>query len=227
MISESPSTDAPVDTAANQPATVLTLSCTVDSDADTDATSSVFSSIRETAGALVAVASEQAVQRAKSPALRPGGLRESVGNVREQAIQRANADQARRVAECTRAAFDSLVRHTTQPCFALDEANQIVRWNAAMADWTGIPEGDALNSLLSTVFSDGSASEIEAAGTALREAEALPGGLDADPVFVVERVFSLRCGAVAERVSLLPLCRVPRVVEAIVVLITPLPQTPD
>ena len=184
----------------------------------------VFSSIKQTAVALATAASGQAIQRAHSAARAATGMRDAIAEAEqlEYAVQRANANQARRVADCVRAAFDALVRHTMHPCIALDTDGRIVRWNAAMTDWTGIAEEAALNQLLGTIFDDRAASAIEEASAALRDAENEPGGVDADPVFIVEGVFALNGGASAGRISLLPLCRGPRVVEEIVILITPL-----
>jgi hypothetical protein len=90
-----------------------------------------------------------------------------------------------------------------------------------MAAWSGVAEHAALGKPLATIFSADSSSEIEAASAALHEAEAQTGGVDADPVFVLDGTFTLQSGASASRVALLPLCRIPRIVETIVVLITP------
>lgn len=183
----------------------------------------VFSSIKQTAVALATAASGQASLRARTAARTVGGVRSAIAEAErlEYAVQRSNADQARRVAECTRAAFDALVRHTLHPCISLDEAGRIIRWNSAMAAWTGIAADAALYQPLATIFEAGTAAAIEEANTALREAEEEPGGVDADPVFIIEGIFTLNNRGSAGRVALLPLCRVPRVVEEVVVLITP------
>jgi PAS domain-containing protein len=198
----------------------------VDDDASPTApdTASVFSSIQQTAVALVSAATEQAAQSAARRSAIPNGLRNAVKERHEYAIQRATADQARRAAECARAAVEAIVRHTTQPCLALDETGSIVRWNDALTAWTGIRAESALNHDLAAIFSTEAAEEIHFANLALREAEELPGGVDSDPVFVLEGMFFLQNGFAAERISLLPLCRTPRVVEAIIVLVTPLSQ---
>ncbi len=181
----------------------------------------VFSSIQQTVVALVSAASEQANQRAAKAPATLGVQRDASADRLELAVQRANSDQARRVSECTRLAFEALVMHCIQPCFAIDEAGTIVRWNVAMSDWTGTPEFAAIDRHISTVFAGESAVEIEAAGEALREAEEAPGGVGIDSVFVLNGRLALHNGRLASRIALLPLCRVPRFVEAIFVLVTP------
>lgn len=173
--------------------------------------------------ALAAAARGQASERARSAAKAAGEVRSAVAEAErlENAVQRATADQARRVAECTRAAFDSLVRHTLQPCIRLDDAGLVLRWNAAMTSWTGIAEEDALGQSISSIFGTAAAEAIEEAGVALREVAAEPGSPGADPVFTIEGAFALSSGCCAERISLLPLCRIPHVVEEIVILINP------
>ncbi len=224
MISPSPPTNV-LDN-DTPPETKLRLSCddTATDRADPSA-ASVFSSIKQTAVALATAASGQAVQRAQSAARGAAVIHGAILEAEqlEYAVQRANADQARRVAGCVRAAFDALIRHTFHPCIALDADSRIVRWNTAMAEWTGVQEDAALGQPLETIFDAKAASAIEEASAALREAEDEPGGVDADPVFSVEGMFALNSGAAAGRISLLPLCRLPRIVEEVVILITPLP----
>lgn len=213
-------------TAAQGPQAALRLT-SVDDDnlSASSADKSVFSSIQQTAVALVTAATEQASQSADRRSAIPRGVRDAVVERREYAIQRATADQARRVADCARAAVEAILRHTTQPCLAVDETGAIIRWNDAIASWTGVAAEFALNHNLSVIFSTESAERIHSANVALREAEELPGGVDADPVFVLNGAHHLHNTLEAERVALLPLCRVPRVVEAVVILITPLAQS--
>ncbi len=209
---------------ASRPETILRLTCDEGhGDSVTPGASSVFSSIKQTAAALAGAAGGQAVRRAIDAARGADNMREAVVNTErlDAAIQRANADQARRSARCTRATLDALVCHTLQPCIALDDSDRIVRWNAAMADWTGISEESALNSPLTAVFETATVEAIGAAGAALRDSEEEPGGVGADPVFVLEGPFALASGGAVGRVSLFPLCRIPHVIEEIVVLITP------
>ena len=138
MVTLSPANELLDDAAAPKQEPRLRLSCNTGAEPAAEP-SSVFSSIKQTATALVTAASEQAMQRA-GRTQKSTGLRDAVAERLDLEVQRANADQARRMAECTRAAFDSLVRHSLQPCFALDENGLIVRWNAAMETWTGLTE---------------------------------------------------------------------------------------
>jgi len=181
---------------------------------------STFSSLQQTALALVSVASEQAFQRASNPA-GPGVDPDLRPEPREIAIQRATAEQARRAADCLRTAFEAMVDHILQPCLVMDDSGCIVKWNAALSTWTGVAEADAINLPLSAVFASEAAAEIAAAHLALREAEDLSTGNGADPVFSLDGRFVLNHGPAALRVSMLPLCRLPRIVESVIVLLTP------
>jgi PAS domain-containing protein len=218
-----PTTSAP--DGATRPEIALILTGEDGDDAATEPASAVFSSIKQTAIALVTVASEQATQRTSRRSSGKGAVRDALAERHEVAIQRATADQARRAAERARIAFDALVDHTTQPCFAIDDTGTFIRWNPPMARWTGVDPGLALGASLTSLFSTETASQLQAANTALREAEEMPGGVDADPVFVLEGPFACTNGATAVRVSLLPLCRLPRIVEAVIVLVEPSPLT--
>ena len=185
---------------------------------------SVFSSIKQTAVALVTVASNQATQRARRTPKKTG-VRDLVSERMEFAVQRANADQARRVADCLHVAFDAFVNHVEQPCIALDSTCQITRWNPAMAVWSGIDEDAAIGQPLSAILTPESAARLDAANAALREAEETLGSPDGDPVFVLDGVFTVGESKTARRVSLVPLCRIPRVVEKVVVLFSPAQQS--
>jgi PAS domain-containing protein len=217
------STDVRESETGPEPAVRLTLSCEPAVDGDgAPGSASVFSSIKQTAVALANVASQQAVSRASR---RPAAALPEIGNSRaELAVQRANAEQARRVADRARLTVEAVIRHTIQPCLALDDAGCVIRWNPAMAAWTGVDEASALARPLSALFATDASVKIEAASAALREAEDAPGGVDADPVSTVEGPFATRNGVGAAKVSLLPLCRLPHVVEAVIVLVTPSPE---
>ena len=181
-----------------------------------------YSSIHETAVALVKVASEQANLSAAHTPTRAAERADQIGNDRhELAVQRANAEQARRFADCSRAALMSLLLHTYQPYFLLDELGVIVQWNDAMAHWTGIASANALGAALPTIFAADSAGEIIAASLALREAGDLPSLHGEDPAFVLNGQFALRTGNSASRIVLLPVARIPGIVETVVGLVTP------
>jgi PAS domain-containing protein len=203
-----------------------------DAESDFDAApsaSAIFTSLHKTAIALVNVASEQAIERASvSTAVevaphstefgvpRQDGLEEH----RPHIIQIATAEQARRAAECMRNSFDALLRNTTQPCFALDAVSTVIRWNGAMAHWTGVPERDALGRPLSSIFCAESAVQIEAVNLLFREAEERRSEVDADPLCELDGEFTFRDDLASARISLLPLCRIPQIVETVVVLVT-------
>ncbi|HLJ55048.1 MAG TPA: hypothetical protein VKT77_08395 [Chthonomonadaceae bacterium] len=180
----------------------------------------VFSSIKQTAVALSTAARSQAARRAR---VAPGALAAEVAAAErtDLAVQRANAEQARRVAEATRAALDSLVRHTLHPCLAVNESGGVVRWNGAIAAWTGIEEATALGLSVGDLFAPDAAGALLEACGAVREAELERSEPDADPVFVIDGAFALRSGATAARVALVPLCLIPHVVEEVLLLVTP------
>lgn len=205
-----------------EPKTTLRLSCSPDCEPrPASSASSIVSSIHQTAITLVTVASERASQCASRPSAPTDSLLAALEARTADTVQRANAEQARRFAECTLAAFDAMLRHMIQPYFALDEMGRVVRWNAAMTDWSGIAEDGAPDRALSTIFLPEAAAEIEASNLALREAEQMSIGVASDAVFVLDGTFALNNGSRAVRVSLLPLCRQPHIVDTVLVLVTP------
>jgi PAS domain-containing protein len=181
-----------------------------------------FSSVRLTALTLVTVASEQAGIQAAVPHREPSSLQEQlVAERTKTTIQRANAEQARRAAECTRAAIESQLTHLMQPCMALDECGRIARWNAALAQWTGISEPDAMGQLLTNLFPLESAAQIGAASITVREAAEFSAGLDTDTTFVLNDSLPLGDSLVATRITLFPLMRIPGIVENVIALFEP------
>lgn len=134
------------------------------------------------------------------------------------AIQRATAEQARRVAQQQRLFLDRLLTHLAQPCFVLDREARILFWNVAAEDWTRLSAAEATGSVLMELFCPQAQSRLKKAFHAVltetdQEAFALPGTL------------ALLCGATAAQLTLLPLRRIADYVELVVVLAIPLRST--
>ena len=90
-----------------------------------------------------------------------------------------------------------------------------------MVRWTGFAADAVANRPLSLLLTAESAAIIEDGVAAVREAHEASIAVDPDPVFVLEGDFRFLNGSSACTVSLVPLCRNPRIVESIVVLFTP------
>lgn len=179
-----------------------------------------YSSIHQAALSLVTCASEQAGVQAAVPYREPSTPQEQLAEERRKsAIQRANAEHARRAAECARSAFRSLLEHLTQPCLAVDDIGRVARWNASLALQTGISEQNALGQPLTNLFPLDTASQIEAANMALREAAEADDTPETDPAFVLQGEFVLGDRLKATRITLLPLFHLPGIVEFVIVLL--------
>ena len=145
---------------------------------------SSYSSIHETALALVVRASEQAGIQAAVPYCEPSSHQEEIAEERRKsAIHRATEEQARRVADCSRTAFQSLLRHLQQPCLALDESGRITLWNSALEHASGIPTDYALDKPLEDLFALEAALQIRAANLALRDEIEFCTNTEPEPAF--------------------------------------------
>jgi hypothetical protein len=134
-------------------------------------------------------------------------------------IQRAIAEQARRVADCQTASLEALLEQTAQPCFALDTDGVITRWNPAMAFWTRqtvpspLPLAERTNS--------------ETAVTILRACRlALAAITDPDDTQSCKGAFTLPGPLLfgdrqAAHLTLIPRFRIPGCVESFLLLVTP------
>jgi PAS domain-containing protein len=138
---------------------------------------------------------------------------------RLQAIQRATAEQARRVADCLEVCHDSLLTQINQPCFTLHQDGTIQYWNPAMARWTAQAAGVVQGTSLSRLVGEETGKQIErACKLALTAIESSTGAQSA-------HVFSLPGpllfgGVEATRLTLLPRFRVPGCVEAFLILVS-------
>ena len=131
------------------------------------------------------------------------------------AIQKANAEQARRRADCLRDFHDVLLPLLSQPCLTLDRDGQIIFWNDALAEWTGVAPADAIGETLTALFPPDIADALNAAFLVARHAAESESSCPAAPV---NGLFSSEEQHPGATFSLLPLCRVPGCLESCLIL---------
>jgi PAS domain-containing protein len=132
---------------------------------------------------------------------------------------RAQAEQSRRVADCLRSFQGALLENLAQPCFALDREGRILRWNPAMAQWSGLTAnavvGKPLAEFLCPSFEKLVARALRAALSGRK-----PGGSEGTgQAFRYAIPLALLPGLEAARITFLPLCRISGYVEAVYVLV--------
>ena len=132
-------------------------------------------------------------------------------------LLRANAEQARRVVGCLQAFHLLLLTNLQQPCFQLGRDGRITRWNPALEDWSGVTRTEAEGQPLSACLPLPTCALIEGAiGVALAsEAEG-----ETAPVLTLEGPLLVFSDQTAEELTLLPLYRIPHIIEAFVVLVS-------
>src|SRR5262249_19275275 len=135
-------------------------------------------------------------------------------------IQRAAAEQSRRVADCLRAFQETLLETIAQPCFLMDIEGSITYRNPSMTRWMGIgaPQEQTLSlqELLPEEAGENAKKALRAVVRAVRKSGEKP-----STPFLLSGPLAFRNGQTAEVLTLLPQCRIPGCVEAILVLITP------
>ncbi|MCS6775437.1 MAG: PAS domain-containing protein [Chloroherpetonaceae bacterium] len=151
-------------------------------------------------------------------------LQQELQEARKQiAVQKAIAEQARRVSECQLAFQQALLEQIPQPCFVLDENGTILFWNPAMAAWSGHP-GSAVHSLPLTQIADPQSASMllnacRIARFALEHGEPSP----RREAFTLPQPLTLD-GKLQAEITVIPRCRIPGHVESFVVLAFPIPQ---
>jgi PAS domain-containing protein len=139
---------------------------------------------------------------------------------RAHAIQRASAEQNRRVMECLQAFHETLLQHLDCPNFSLDAAGCVVRWSPAMARWSGQEGLGALKKPLSEALCPELALPIlEACQQTLMDSET---SAEADSGLVRQGVLPGASGSHPALFTLIPLYRIPGCLEEILVLLEPL-----
>jgi PAS domain-containing protein len=133
------------------------------------------------------------------------------------AIQRASAEQARRVGDSLRTAYEALLIHLAQPCLLLDMEGRIARWNPALERWSGIPRDVALSRMLPDLIVPSALAALTRAQLALITAESP----EAEQRVLLSEHLELFPKRTAARLTLLPLHRIPGCLEAILLLIEP------
>jgi PAS domain-containing protein len=133
------------------------------------------------------------------------------------AIQRANLEQARRVGDSLRHAYEALLTHMAQPCLLLDMNGRITRWNPALERWSGITPETAQHRMLPDLIVPSALAALTSAQLTLLKMS--PSETDQN-VTLQDRleIFPERFAA---HLTLLPLYRIPGCLEAILILIEP------
>lgn len=136
-----------------------------------------------------------------------------------ETLLRANAEQARRVADCLRSFQEALLEHLAQPCFVMDREGRITRWNAAMEAWSGLSAQEVVKKPLAEIicpsFEKLMARALRAALIG-RKPAGCEGGSQA---FRYAIPLALLPGLDAVPITFLPLCRIPGCVESVVALV--------
>ena len=137
---------------------------------------------------------------------------------RAHAIQRANAEQARRAADCLHSFYAALLPLLALPCLVLDRDGGVAFWSDALARQTGIAAASATGQSLETLFPPEAAEALVAAfRVAAYAAEAAP---SAAPPAPTRGIFSDAEALPGATFALLPLCRVPGCLESCLILFT-------
>lgn len=174
--------------------------------------------LTQAAQALAAHARQQAVQSAAQQEVVK--LRRQLTKERAQhAVQRANAEHARRVAECLTAFHGTLLTHLTQPCFSVDREGMIVRWNPALEAWTGLAAAQVEQTTLGDLICPEAHRRLACAlhvGFGSQPTTAVSG---AETALTLQGPLTFLPGKEVRRITLLPLCRVPGCVEVVVALL--------
>lgn len=126
-------------------------------------------------------------------------------------IQRATAEQARRVADRLRACHEALLASLCQPCCVLDCDAHVIRWNLALATWSGVPSENAVHRPVREIFGESSGRLILAGIAQLRASGSIGSHRIAGPLSVG--------GRTANAITLIPQERTPGFTESIIALI--------
>lgn len=141
-----------------------------------------------------------------------GDLRASLRDERTAlSIQRATAEQARRVADRLRTCHEALLASLCQPCCVLDCDAHVIRWNLALATWSGVPPENAVHRPVREIFGDSSGRLILTGIAQLRASGSIGSHRIAEPISVG--------GRMASAITLLPQERTPGFTESIIALI--------
>ena len=135
------------------------------------------------------------------------------------AVTRAGAEQARRIADCVRTGLDTLLLHLDQPCAVVDRNGTVTRWNDSLAELSGISVEQAVGQNLQILL------HLPADHALTRALCALTPDVTYKPQTSAARVLrgplSLLPDVHAANITLIPLCRVPGSLEAVIVLVRP------
>ncbi len=138
------------------------------------------------------------------------------------AIQRASAEQSRRMGDCLRGFHDALLPLLNQPCMVIDREGCVSLWNDALAKWTAIAADAAIGRGLESLFPEEAAEALDAAlQVGCYAAETAPA--NQRMLTPVPGIFSPSERLRGASFALLPLRRVPGCLESCLVLFQPAP----
>ncbi len=136
-------------------------------------------------------------------------------------LERANAEQARRVAECLRAFHQMLLDCIAQPCFTLDSEGIVVGWNPAMEHWSQLAHSEMVGQSLADRLDAATRTRLD---QALRTAFSRRKSRSNKPcsgALTVPGPLPFLQGSTLQQITLLPLYRIPGTVEAVIALLQP------
>lgn len=134
-------------------------------------------------------------------------------------LQRAGAEQARRVLDCMRAFQKSLIHALVQPCLTLSQDGEVLVWNEALAHVTGISAATAEGQPLSTLVSPEANDRIAEATLSLLSMTM--GERPMPATFPLNGPFDFTPQFRVSQITLLPLYHIPHVIEAFTLLLAP------
>jgi PAS domain-containing protein len=177
----------------------------------------------ETARTLTAQAHVQAVTEAAC--LEAVSLRQQLQEAQASArLLRANAEQARRVAESLRGFHEMLLVSIAQPCFALDRSGQVIGWNPALERWSGLARTEQEYKPLDAPICSFVRNFLDRARRSLLARRKTTGSPRFPQPITLQGPLAFLPEREAEQITLLPLFRIPGTLEAVVVLLQPAPD---
>ena len=132
------------------------------------------------------------------------------------AITRADAEQARRIADCTRATLKNLLLHLDQPFAVVDRNGMVIQWNESLAALSHIEEQQAIGQELLTLLRLSSTHELTRTLSALTPVTTYSPQMPT--ACVLTGPLSLWPDVITAQIALIPLCHVPGSLEAMIIL---------
>jgi len=139
---------------------------------------------------------------------------------RNELIQRAATEQARRAADCARACVDTLLAHVSQPWLIVDREAIVLCWSEQLERASGTVSATAIGRALTDLLglaqlSPSLHARFFAAFSAARRS---PIGA---PTTILEEPFPLLPALTTSRITFIAQHRIPGAVEAVILLLVP------